>query len=128
LVDVAWHPALCWLDIKVVRVVASANQHGLRLAHSLHSHAIFVPWPDAAISAQRGWLNTLIRIQLPASPGLTLTIEADDEAADDLLRPTGITLPPRQCKWCPLAWVAIGLAVLLGSIIAVTTLTTGAGL
>ena len=127
LVDVAWHPALCWLDIKVFHVVASANQHGLRLALSLHPNAIFIPWPDASISAHRGWLNTLIRIQLPASPGLTLVIEADDEVADDLLRPTGIALSPRQCKWCPLLCLAIGLAFLLGAIVAVTMLTRGAG-
>ena len=36
-----------------------------------------------------------------ATPGMTLAIVADDEAADNLLRPAGIALLPRKCKWCP---------------------------
>jgi hypothetical protein len=122
LCDVAWHPALFWLDIKPFPVIASANQHGLRVALSLHPDAIFVPWPDAAISAKRGWLSTVIRIRLAASPGVALVIDADDEAADDLLRPAGIVPSPRKCKWCHWIWVGIGLAVFVGLIITVTVL------
>jgi hypothetical protein len=97
--DVAWHRTLCWLDRKGCSVIASANQRGLRLALSLTAYAVFVPWPEGIISAKRGWLNTVIRIQLPAAGGMMLTIAADDEAADDLLRPTGIALLPRESKW-----------------------------
>ncbi|MCI0358683.1 MAG: hypothetical protein L0211_09390 [Planctomycetaceae bacterium] len=119
LVDVAWHPAMCWLNLKAFRALASANQHGLRVALSLHADAFFVPWPDAAISARRGWQYTVIRIRLPASPGMTLAIVADDQAADDLLRPAGIALHARKCQRCPRVWVGIGLAILLGAIITV---------
>jgi hypothetical protein len=75
-----------------------------------------------AISAKRGWLDTVIRIRAPEFSPMTLAIEADDDIADDLLRPAGIVLAPRKCKWCPCLWVAIGLAVLLGAIIVVIAL------
>jgi hypothetical protein len=120
--DVAWHPALFWLDLKAFGAVASANQHGLRVAMSLGPCAVFFRWPDVAISAKRGWLNTVIRIRLPAFPAITLAIEADDDDADDLLRPAGIVLAPRKCKWCHCVWVGIGLGVLLGAIIFVIAL------
>jgi hypothetical protein len=122
LVDVAWHRALCWLDLKPFPALASANQHGLRLALTLHPDAFFVPWPDAGISARRGWLYTVINLRLAASPGMALAIVADDQAADDLLHPAGIALSPRTCPWCPWVWIGIGLAVLLGAIITAAAL------
>ena len=74
------------------------------------------------ISAKRGWLDTVIRIRAPEFSPLTLAIEADDDVADDLLRPAGIVLAPRKCKWCRWLWIGIGLAVLLGAIIVVIAL------
>jgi hypothetical protein len=120
--DVAWHPAICWLDQKACSVIASANQQGLRLALSLTSYAVFVPWPDAAVSAKRGWLNTVIRIPLPESSRMILTIAADDKAADDLLRPIGIALLPREGQWCQWVWMGIGLTAFFGGIITVAVL------
>jgi len=120
--DVAWHRALFWIDLKAYGAVVSADHRGLRVAMSLGPCAVFFPWPDVAVSARRGWLNTVICIRLPAMPRTTLTINVADDVADELLRPTGITLAPRKCKWCRWAWVAIGLALLLGAIIGVISL------
>src|SRR5262245_9347845 len=85
--DAAWHWAVFWIDLKAFGVVASANHHGLRVALRMGPCAIFFPWPSVAVSAQRTWLNTVIRIAAHDLPGVALTIAADDEIADDLLRP-----------------------------------------
>lgn len=119
LADVTWHWALFWIDLKAYGAIVSANHHGLRVAQSLGPCAVFFPWPDVAISARRGWFNTVISIGLPAIPRSTLTIAADDAVADDLLRPAGITLAPRKCKWCRWLWVGIGLALLVAAIVAI---------
>ena len=63
--------------------VLSAGNDGLRVLVSLYEFAIFIPWADATVFAERGWPATVVRLKTIAVPSLTLVFNLDDAAADD---------------------------------------------
>jgi hypothetical protein len=122
LADVAWHSALCWRNHKAFMALVSANEQGVRVAISCSAFAMFFPWSEVAVSAKRGWFTTLIYLRPREVSDTELAIEADDHVADDLLRPTGISLAPRKCKWAYQVCMGIGLAAVLAEVMALLLL------
>jgi hypothetical protein len=86
--------------------VLSRNHDGLRVLICLWEFAIFIPWAEATVFAERRWAATLLRVGTVAIPSLVLEFNLDDVAADDLLRgvvePLPLRLPPRRLAW----WIA----------------------
>jgi hypothetical protein len=83
--------------------VLSANSEGVRVFIALDKFTAFLPWSELSVSAERTSLATIIRLSPAAVPSLTLVCHLDDEAANDLLRHTGVQLhpriPPRRPGW-----------------------------
>jgi hypothetical protein len=103
--------------------VLSANTDGLRIRVSLYDFAIFIPWAEATVSAERGWAATVVRLKTAAVPSLALVFHVDDPAADDLLwdvvEPLPQRDPPRRLAWWAaeawVLWVVLVLVVGLGA-------------
>ncbi len=76
--------------------VLSANADGLRILVSLEQLAIFIPWPDMAVSAERSIPATVVRLRAAALPSATLVFHLDDTAADDLFQGILTPLPQRE--------------------------------
>jgi hypothetical protein len=62
----------------------SANADGLRLHVPMDKFAVFIPWTDATVLAERGSPATIVSVTTAAVPSLTLTLQMDDASADDL--------------------------------------------
>ncbi len=101
----------------------SANGEGLRVLVSLDQFAVFIPWAEAAVSAERGWPATVVRLEAAAVPSLALVFHLDDAAADDLLRGVVEPLPRRHPPRRLAGWVAAGWVVWAALVLGV-----GAGL
>jgi hypothetical protein len=95
--------------------VLSANNHGLRVFVALDKFAVFIPWSQVTVSAERSTPGTIVRLQTAAVPLLDLTFHLDDAAADDLFESVMAPLPKRDPPgriYCPKPW-AVAAAVLL---------------
>jgi hypothetical protein len=83
--------------------VLSAHSEGVRVFVAMDKFTTFLPWSELSVSAERTLPATIIRLSPAAVPSLTLVCHLDDEAADDLLRHTGVQLhprnPPRRLGW-----------------------------
>jgi hypothetical protein len=83
--------------------VLSADAEGLRVLVNSDEFAIYLPWNEAMISAERASPATTVRIKTTAVPSLDLVFNLDDEAADDLFRNVIPALerrdPPRHLFW-----------------------------
>ncbi len=92
----------------VFGAVLSRNVDGLRVLIFFWDFAIFIPWTEATIFAERRWAATLIRVGTAAAPSLGLEFNVDDKAADDLLRgvvePLPRRDPPRRLAWSIEDW------------------------
>ncbi len=76
--------------------VLSANADGFRIFSAMEQFVVFIPWADAAVTAERGEPATVVRLRTSAVPGLTLVFHLDDDAADDLFRAVIAPLPRRD--------------------------------
>jgi hypothetical protein len=122
LYDVHWYNALLRIGLSGCGAVVAANADGLRVAVVWGRFALFVPWSEATVSARRGWLDTIIRLSTSAVPATPLVLHLDDDEADALLRPAGVTLPPRRWAWGPAVWTAVGVGLLVALVAAVLIL------
>jgi hypothetical protein len=77
-------------------VVLSANAAGLRIFSPLDRFAVFIPWAEATVTAERGVRATVVRVRASAVPSLALVFHLDDSAADDLFRAVIAPLPRRN--------------------------------
>ena len=94
------------------RAMLSGSTEGLRIEVTADQFAIFIPWPEATVAAERGRPATIVRLNTEAVPSLTLIIHLDDEAADDLFRQVVPPLPrrdpPQKLFWlADHNWVAL---------------------
>jgi hypothetical protein len=113
-----WYNGLLRIGLGGAGAVVAANGEGLRLVVGSGVSAMFVPWSEVTVSGRRGWVDTVIRLHTKAVPSLPLILHLDDAEADALLRPAGVTLPPRRWPWGPWLCVAAALgalAALLGA-------------
>jgi hypothetical protein len=98
--------------------VMSANTNGLRILVSLYEFAIFIPWTEAIVSAERAWPATVVRVRTTAVPSLTLVIDLDDSAADDLfghaVQPLPRRDPPRRLAWWLAEWWVVWIVLAAG--------------
>ena len=98
-----WWGWLRHLGNQTYGAVLSANSEGLRVLVALDNFTAFLPWSELSVSGERTLPATIIRLSPAAVPSLTLVCHLDDEAADDLLRHTGVQLhpriPPRRLGW-----------------------------
>ena len=76
--------------------VLSADKHGLRVFVALDKFAVFIPWPEITVSAERTTPGTIVRLQTSAVPLLDLEFHLDDAAADDLFKSVMAPLPKRD--------------------------------
>jgi hypothetical protein len=115
LYDVHWYNALLRIGVGGCGAVVAANADGLRVSVVWGRFALFMPWSEAAVSAHRGWLNTVVRVRTSAVPDTPLVLHLDDDEADALLRPAAVALAPRRWTWGPAVWTAaaVGLLVVL---------------
>jgi hypothetical protein len=104
--------------------VLCANETGLRILVARDDFAIFIPWKEADLSAERSWPATTVRLKTAAVPKLTLAFTLDDEAADALFRPVIPPLeqrePPRRLWWgpsWPLGWLVAMIAAISAGLI-----------
>ena len=74
----------------------SANADGLRVLINRDRFAIFIPWSEMTVSAERSQPATIVRVCAAAVPKFTLMFHLDDVAADDLLRGIVPALPMRD--------------------------------
>src|SRR6202011_1507771 len=83
--------------------ILSASADGLRILVSADEFAVFIPWTEATVSAERGWPATIVSLRTAAVPLLTLVFTLDDAAADDLFQgivaPLPRREPPRRLAW-----------------------------
>jgi hypothetical protein len=129
--DVDWHQAVLTAGKKAGRfwglfqeserfiAVLSANTDGLRIVVSLDNFAIYIPWPELSVSAERSRPGTVVRLQTTAVPQVSLMLHLDDEAADNLFARVMETParrnPPGRLFW-PKPWaVAALVAVMLAA-------------
>jgi len=93
--------------------VLSANADGLRVFVSLDNFAIFIPWSEITVSAERSAPGTLVRLQTTAVSKVSLEFHLDDAAADALfagvMPPLPQRDPPGRLFW-PKPW-AVGVLV-----------------
>ena len=93
--------------------VLSADRDGLRLFVALDKFAVFIPWTEISVSAERSAPGTVVRLQTAALPSLELEFHLDDAAADALFQGVMTPLPkrdpPGRIYW-PKPW-AMGLLV-----------------
>ena len=99
--------------------VLSADKDGLRLFVALDNFAVFIPWSEITLSAQRSTPGTVVRLQTAAVTSLDLEFHLDDAAADILFSGVMALLPkrdpPGRIYW-PKPWA---IDVLLGLMLAV---------
>ena len=76
--------------------VLSANTHGLRLLVSLDNFAVFIPWSEVSVLAERSRPGTVVRLQTAATPAVDLEFHLDDDAADALFSKVMPALPRRD--------------------------------
>jgi hypothetical protein len=112
--------------------VVSANAEGLRVLVLLDRFAIFIPWSEASVSAERSWPATIVRVRTAAVPSLALVFHLDDGAADDLFREVVEPLPrrdpPRRLNWCSAQWWLVWILLVIGASAGVSMwLTLGQG-
>jgi hypothetical protein len=83
--------------------VLSTSDDGLRVLVASDAFAIFVPWSEVTVSAQRSAPATVVRLTTAAMPSLDLVFHMDDAAADNLFRgvipPLPRREPPRHMLW-----------------------------
>ena len=88
--------------------VLSADHEGLRILVNLEQFAVYIPWSEATISAERGMPATVVRLTTAAMPSLALVFDLDDVAADELFRdvvpPLPSRDPPRELAWSLAQW------------------------
>ena len=98
-----WWGWLRHLGNQTFGAILSANSEGLRVFVALDNFTAFLPWSELSVSGERTLPATIIRLSPAAVPSLTLVCHLDDEAANDLLRHTGVQLhpriPPRRPGW-----------------------------
>jgi hypothetical protein len=104
--------------------VLSANAVGLRILVTMDDFAVFIPWEESEVSAERSWPATTVHLKTTALPKLTLVFTLDDEAADDLFRqvipPLEQRDPPRALWWgpgWPLGWLVATVAAVSAGLI-----------
>jgi hypothetical protein len=95
--------------------VLSADADGLRILVSLDQFAIFIPWSDVSVSAERSTPATVVHLQTAAVPSVSLELHLDDTAADDLFRrviePLPQRDPPGRLFWLKPGAVAVFVVV-----------------
>jgi hypothetical protein len=100
----------------------SADQNGLRVRVSLNNFAVFIPWSEITVSAERSLPATTVRVQTAAVPAVNLEFHLDDAAADTLfsghMAPLPRRSPPGRLYWAK-PW-AVG--VLVGFMLAAAVL------
>jgi hypothetical protein len=93
--------------------VLSADEHGLRVRVSRDNFAVFIPWSEINVSAERSLPATVVRVQTAAVPAVNLEFHLDDAAADTLfsgiMAPLPRRSPPGRLYW-PKPW-AVGVLV-----------------
>jgi hypothetical protein len=93
--------------------VLSADEDGLRVFVALDKFAVFIPWSEITVSAERSTPGTVVRLQTAAVPCLDLELHLDDDAADTLFKgvmePLPTRDPPGRIYW-PRPW-AVGVLV-----------------
>ena len=93
--------------------VLSADKDGLRLFVAMDNFAVFIPWCEITVSAERSTPATVIRLRTSAMPSLDLEFHLDDAAADTLFEGVMAPLPnrdpPGRIYW-PKPW-AIGVFI-----------------
>jgi hypothetical protein len=98
--------------------VLSADKDGLRVFIALDNFAVFIPWSEITLSAERSTPGTVVRLQTAAVPSLDLEFHLDDAAADILfsgvMAPLPKRDPPGRIYW-PKPWAT---GVLLGLMLA----------
>ena len=98
--------------------VLSANTDGLRVLVSLDEFAVFIPWAEAMVSAERGRPATVVRLKTAAVSSLALVFNLDDAAADDLFRqmvePLPLRAPPRRLAWWIAEWWVVLITLVIG--------------
>src|SRR5262249_6880714 len=91
---------------------------GLRVFVALDKFAVFIPWSEMTVAAERSTPGTVVRLQTGAVPSLDLEFHLDDTAADALFQCVMAPLPkrdpPGRIYW-PKPWAT---AVLLGLMLA----------
>ena len=120
--EVEWYNGLLGLGGGGAGVISAANGEGLRLAVGSGLSALFVPWSEVAVSGRRGWLGTVIELRTKAVPDRPLTLHLDDDDADAVLAPAGVTLPARRWRRGPALWLAGAVGVLAVLLIVVLAL------
>src|SRR5262249_20732279 len=94
--------------------ILSANKNGLRFFVSLDNFAVFIPWSELKVSAQRSLPGTVVRLHIAALPSMNLEFHLNDEAADTLFSGNMAPLPRRDPPgrlYRPKPWA---LSILLG--------------
>jgi hypothetical protein len=98
--------------------VLSRNLDGVRVLISFWEFAIFIPWTEATVVAERSWAATLLRVKTAAVPSMVLVFNLDDAAADDLLRGVVEALPqrvpPRRLAWWLAEWWVAWVVLVIG--------------
>jgi hypothetical protein len=93
--------------------VLSANKVGLRVLVSRDNFAIFIPWSEMAVSAERSSPGTIVRLQSAAVSAVNLEFHLDDTAADGIFYGIIPPLPRRDppgCLYWPKPW-AVGALI-----------------
>jgi hypothetical protein len=89
--------------------VLSADRNGLRVFVALDKFAVFIPWSEITVSAERSTPGTVVQLQTAAMPDLELAFHLDDAAADILFESVMAPLPerdpPGRIYW-PKPWAA----------------------
>jgi hypothetical protein len=109
---------------KLERFIAtvSGNKEGLRVFVPLDQYAVFIPWSEITMTAERSSPATAVHVQTAAVPTVELTFHIDDEAADALflpiMKPLPTRYPPRRLHW-PYPW-ALGALLAVAVVAAVS--------
>jgi hypothetical protein len=103
----------------------SANTEGLRVLVASDKFAIFIPWSQAVVTAERGSPASIARLTTAVMPSLDLVFHLDDEAADELFQQVIPRLPKRDPPrrlfwWLDRPWLAATLFVASISVAVIT--------
>jgi hypothetical protein len=105
--------------------VLSANRDGLRMLVSLDNFAIFIPWSEMTVFAERSKPGTIVRLQPAAVSAVNLELHLDDTAADGIfsgiIPPLPRRDPPRRLFW-PRPWAAGALVAVMLAVAGVLAL------